>query len=220
MIDSTESNEQDTSTSDQTQAQEQSQGQSTPTVSMEPIDESVYLSTPDAIAIDTNQGQDPRVASVDADSQSAVQLDDSSHPSVDVSAQYPWTLGVTGIYRNLNIAQISSLKLDFGHEPSLQLSIDPSGKLTAQSAITLVNLHWMPPWNKEVEVGLSGLVNLTILPKLSTQYGGQLQAEQHVVPWFSITLSANGGWTPGTGGQPGKFELTGAAGAVIHFDGF
>jgi hypothetical protein len=231
MIDSTESNEQDnsTGTSEQTQeqvqdqpqeqAQEQSQDQSAPSASLGPIDEPVYLSTPEAIAINSEQGGDSRVASADSDSSGAIPVDNSPRPSVDVSAQYPWQLGVTGIYRNLNIAQIRSLHLDFGHEPSIQLSIDPSGKLTAQSAITLVNLHWMPPWNREVEVGLSGLVNTTILPRLSAQYGGQLQAEQHIVDWFSITLSASGGWTPGTSGQPGKFELTGAAGAVIHFDG-
>ena len=27
-------------------------------------------------------------------------------------------------------------------------------------------------------------------------------------------------WTPGTSGNPGKFEVTGSVGAVIHFDGF
>lgn len=229
MIDTTESNEQadSTNTSEQTQeqvqaqpqeqAQEQSQDQ--PSASLGPIDESVYLSTPEALAIESSQRQDRRVASADSDSSDAVPLDESPHPSVDVSIQYPWSLGVTGIYRNLNIAQIRSLHLDFGHEPSLQLSVDPSGGLAAQSAITLVNAHWMPPWNKEVELGLSGLVNTTILPRLSLQYGGQVQAEQHIVDWFSITLGATGAWTPGSGGNPGKFELTGSAGAVIHFDG-
>ena len=69
-------------------------------------------------------------------------------------------------------------------------------------------------------MGLSGLVTTTILPHLSTAYGGQLQAEQHIVDWFSITLGVTGAWTPGTSGNPGKFEVTGAAGAVIHFDGF
>jgi hypothetical protein len=225
-----ESNEQDdsTNTSEQTQeqvqyqpqeqAQERAQDQSTRSASLGPLAESVSLSTLEALAIESSHGQDRRIASADSDSSSAVPLDDSPHPGVDVSVQYPWSLGVTGIYRNLNIAQIRSLHLDFGHEPSLQLSIDPSGGLAVQSAITLVNMHWMPPWNKEVEVGLSGLINTTILPRLSAQYGGQLQAEQHIVDWFSITLGATGAWTPGSVGNPGKFELTGSAGAVIHFE--
>ena len=228
MIDTTESNEQadGTTTSEQTQEQvqeqpqEQAQSQDQPSASLGPIDESVYLATPEALAIESSQGQDRRLASADSASPSAVPLDESPHPSVDLSVQYPWSLGVTAIYRNLNIAQIRSLHLDFGHEPSLQLSIDPSGQLSVQSAITLMNVHWMPPWNRDVELGLSGLINTTILPRLSAQYGGQLQAELHIVDAFSITLGATGAWTPGTGGQPGKFELGGSAGAVIHFDGF
>src|SRR5207249_4626730 len=98
---------------------------------------SVYLSTPEPLAINSDQGQDRRIAS--ADDSGVVLVDDSPHPSVDLTAQYPWQLGVTGVYRNLNIAQIRSLHLDFGHEPSLQLTIDPSGQLAVQSALTLVN---------------------------------------------------------------------------------
>jgi hypothetical protein len=222
MYEDTESNEQsdDQGSSDQPQDQPQDQSQDQPpaSASQEPIDESVYLSTPDAIAVDSDQGQERRVASADADAPTGFPMDESPHPGVDLSVQYPWSLGVTGIYRNLNIAQMRSLHLDFGHEPSLQLSLDPSGGLAVQSAITLVNAHWMPPWNREVEVGLSGLINTTILPRLSAQYGGQLQAEQHIVDWFSITLGVTGAWTPGQSGQPGKFEVSGAAGAVIHFD--
>ncbi len=76
----------------------------------------------------------------------------------------------------------------------------------------------MPPWNREVELGLSGLVNHTLFPRASSALGGQIQAEQHIVPWFSITFSATGMFTPAQRGNPGKFELSPGVGAVFHFN--
>src|SRR5947208_1585240 len=106
MNDSQESTEQDSTqtVSEQTPDPGSSQPETTP---LGPIDENVYLSTPEALAINTDQGQDRRIAS--ADDSGVVPVDDAPHPSVDLQAQYPWQLAVTGIYRNLNIAQIRSL---------------------------------------------------------------------------------------------------------------
>lgn len=201
---------------DQSSDDQNAAGQATVTVAMDPIDAPVDLSTQDPIPVAPSNVSGPGDFPLPNDP--GVVLADSPQPGVDAAIQYPWAFQLTGVYRNLNLAQIESLHLDFVHEPNIQLSIDPSGGLSIQEAVTLINWHWMPPWNSEVEVGLQGLLNTTILPKLSEQYGGQLQAEQHIVPWFSITLSATGTYTPARDGQPGQFGLTGAAGALIHFD--
>jgi hypothetical protein len=212
--------DQDTqSTSDQSTGQDTS-NQSTDQsagASIGPVEEQVYVSSQDAIPVAPGDVQP--AGDYPQDDTGVVLVSDSPHPSVDAQVQYPWTFQVSVIYRNLNLAQIQSLHLDLVHEPNVQLSLDPKGGLSVQSAVTLVNWHWMPPWNREVEVGLSGILNNTIIPKLSTQYGGQLQLEQHIVPWFSITLGATGSYSPPRGGQPGQFGLTGAAGALFHFDG-
>ncbi len=203
---------------DQSSDDDNAAGQATVTVSMDAIDAPVDVSTPDPISIAPGDVSSP--GDYPIPNNPDVVLADSPQPGVDASVQYPWAFQVTGVYRNLTLAEIKSLHLDFVHEPNIQLSLDPSGGLSVQEAITLVNWHWMPSWNGEVEIGLQGLLNTTILPKLSEQYGGQLQAEQHIVPWFSITLSATGTFTSPQRGQPGQFGLTGAAGALIHIDAF
>ena len=117
------------------------------------------------------------------------------------------------------MAQIRSKHLDLGHEPQASLSIDSQGGLSSQFAFTLINWHYMPRWNHELEVGLSALANYTLVPKLSSLYGTQLQVEQHIVPWFSVTLNATGYWIPPQAGQPGRFGASAGLGALIHFDG-
>jgi hypothetical protein len=186
---------------------------------MDAIESSVYLSVGDDIPV-SQDDVEPRGDYPTQDNPDVVLVSDTPHPSVDVQLQYPWTLQASAIYRNLNLAQIQSMHLDFVHEPTVSLTIDPSGRLSVQSAVTLINLHWMPPWNGELELGLSGLVQTQILPKLTEEYGGQVQLEQHVVPWFSITLSATGAYAPPVQGQSGKFAVDAGVGALFHFDGF
>jgi hypothetical protein len=147
---------------------------------------------------------------------SAVVQRDGPKPGVDVQAQYPWSLQMSFVYRDLNMAAFR--KLDFGHEPTVQFAIDPSGKLSTQVAIGLVNLHWIPPWKAEIEAQIQPFANFTLLPKLASAYGGTVQAEQHILPWVGLTISANGTWTLPQSGNPGTFKVDGNAGVVLHLD--
>ncbi len=106
------------------------------------------------------------------------------------------------------------------HEPNLSLTLDSENVVSVQEALTLINAHWMPPWNRELEVGLQAAATQTILPKLSSAYGGSVQAEQHIIPSFSVTLSINGTLTPAQGGEKASFAVTGNVGVLVHFDGF
>ncbi len=138
------------------------------------------------------------------------------------AAPVPWSFQVTGLWRNLTLPVIGSdpLGLDILHEPGVSLAIDSSQAISAQAGITLLNFHWMPPWKRQLEVGLSGYVNTTLLPQLAVALGGQLQAEQHIVPWFSVTLGVSGNWTPPQNGSPGQFAVTGNTSALVHFNLF
>ena len=180
-----------------------------------PIDQKVELSTPEPITVPARElgdfpEPDPNAPTAQAD-------DDTAHPSADIAVQVPFSYQGTLIYRNLNVAQIRSLHLDIGHEPSVSMVLSPTGGLAVQEAITLINWHWRPKWYPEIEVGLSAVLQQTLLNQPNASGGGQLQIEQHIVPWFSITLSASGMYSPAQRGRDGKFELGPAAGAVIHF---
>jgi hypothetical protein len=195
-----------------------------------PVDIPVPLSTPSPVELRPSDAQGPGdyptpstevVMGFWASGGPQVQRDDEKpHPSVDAQASLPFSLQGTLVYRNINIAQIRSLNLDFGHEPQVSWTLDSSGELSQQYAIGLVNWHWMPPWNRELEIGLQAFAEYTLLPRLTSAYGGQVQVEQHVVPWFSITLSASGAYKPPSGGDPGSLDPSGGVGALIHFDGF
>lgn len=168
-----------------------------------------------------------------------VQRDDKPHPSADAQSQstggivtpkgnpapVPWSLQASAIYRNLNIAQIKSLNLDIGHEPNISLTIDAAGGLSAQYAIGIINGRWMKLWNKDIEIQLQAIANYTLLEKLkatqpASSYSLQVQAEQHIVPWFSITLNVSGTWTPAQAGKPSTLGMTGGGSALFHFDAF
>jgi hypothetical protein len=206
----------------------------------EPVDSQLDLSVPEEIPVPPDQlpsqpgdyepPSDPNVAMAKRVQRTIVlqRDDDKPHPSADAQnqstvtlagpTQAPWSLQVTAIYRNLNIAQIKALHLDLGHEPQVSLSVDSTGGMSTQLAFTLINWHYMPSWNREIEVGLSALANYTLYPKLSSLYGTQLQVEQHIVPWFSVTLNASGYWIPPQGGESGKFGASAGLGGLIHFD--
>jgi hypothetical protein len=163
--------------------------------------------------------------------------DDTPHPSADAQQQttgaiakpsgaappVPCSLQLAGIYRNINIWKKDSGKgweLDLGHEPNISVSVDLKGAVSTQSALTLINLQWLPPWKHQIELGLSGLIQTQLLPNLSEGFGGQLQAEQHLMPWFSITANVSLLASPAQFGQPGTLLVTGGIGALVHFDGF
>jgi hypothetical protein len=134
------------------------------------------------------------------------------------NAPAPFTITSSVVLDKFDIFHIPQLNLDFGHEPSFQLQLDPSSGVSAQAAIALINLHWNPPWGHEVEASISPFVQGTLKPLALTQVGGQIQAEQHVTGTLSITLTATGGYQPPTPGQQGGLVLTGGAGVLLHFD--
>jgi hypothetical protein len=157
--------------------------------------------------------------------------DDTPHPSGDLQGQdtfpihlppgsqpVPWSLQLTLVYRNIDV--VPGEKWQFVHEPNVSIAVDLKGEVSVQSAITLINSQWVPPWKKRVEVGLGAFLQTQLLPNLSSAYGGQLQAEQHITPWFSVTVGATGTWTPARGGSAGALSVTGGLGALVHFDGF
>lgn len=165
-----------------------------------------------------------------------VQRDDNSpHLSGDVAGQgqgtvaqtphtpaaAPVTIDVSLIYRNLDLWHSASGNWEVVHEPQIQVIGDSGLSLSVQEAITLVNLHWMPPWKRELEFGLSAFAQQTLLPAFGTSYGAQLQAEQHLAPWFSLTATITGSYAPPMGSDTtGVLSGTVGAGFLIHFDGF
>jgi hypothetical protein len=216
---------------------------------IEPFDIQIPFSTPEPIDIPTRSSDEPEPGDYPLPDNSTyamaklvegaplVQRDDNDkpHPSADAQNQStlglvsptgppaPWSLQGTLIYRNINVGQLTKPQnkswLDFGHEPNISLTLDSQGGFSIQEAITLINLHWTPPWNKELEVGLQAAATQSLLPKLSSAYGGSVQAEQHIIPWFSITLNISGNLTPGQRGEKGTFSATAGLGGLIHFDG-
>jgi hypothetical protein len=134
------------------------------------------------------------------------------------NAPAPFTITSSVVLDKFDIFHIPQLNLDFGHEPSFQLQLDPSSGVSAQAAIALINLHWNPPWGHEVEASISPFVQASLMPLALTQIGGQIQGEQHLTGTLSITLTATGGYQPPTPGQQGGLVLTGGAGVLLHFD--
>ena len=191
------------------------------TISIGPLDREIPLPSQDPIEVAPQVGDFPQP---DPNAPTA-QADEDPHPSADIAVQVPFSYQATVIYRNLNLKTIESLHLDLLHEPSISLVISPSSGLAVQQAITLINWDWVPKVWPHVEVGLSAIAQQTILnarrPDGSggpgPSYGGQLQIEQHTVPWFSITLNLSGMYTPGQPNKPGHLDVGPAIGGVIHF---
>jgi hypothetical protein len=159
--------------------------------------------------------------------------DDKPHVSGDVSAQggagvagagagqaAPVQVGLTLIYRNLDVWQSPDGNWELVHEPQIQLIGDSRLTLSVQEAITMVNATWMPPWQAKIEFGLSAFAQQQLLPALGSSYGTQLQAEQHVNAWFSVTGTLTGTYTPPFGGQTeGMLSLGAGIGVLVHLDG-
>lgn len=146
--------------------------------------------------------------------------DDKPHISADAQMQVPVSLSVSGIYRNFNLAENKKWKLEFGHEPTLQLSADPKSGLSAQFLWGIVNRAWMMPiLNKKAELQLQALASVNVLPKLSQMYGGGVQFEQHLRPWLGFTLGVQGGYVPATKDDPGKFSgISVTGGWTFHWE--
>ena len=168
------------------------------------------------------------------ESRSLQRDDDTPHPSADAAqqsggsiAQTPGTpppaavqLNFAIIYRNLNLWQNAGKTWEVVHEPQIQIIGDSHATLSLQEAITLVNVHWTPPWKSEIETGLSIFSQQSLLPALGNQGGAQAQVEQHIRPWFSVTGTLQGSYQPPVGGQKGVLSLGAGLGVVFHFDGF
>jgi len=134
------------------------------------------------------------------------------------AAPAPFTVSSSVVLKNVDLLHVPSLHLDIGHEPSLTFQVDPASGLSAQAAIALLNVHWMPFWNREVEVSLSPFIQTTLVPLALSQAGIQLQAEQHLTGTLSLTLSATGAYQPPQPGQFGGLAVTGGAGLLVHVD--
>jgi hypothetical protein len=138
--------------------------------------------------------------------------DNGPHLGVDASLSYPWSAQFTLVGRNVNLRTWGDprrLSLDLFHEPNLSLTLDPAAGLSAQEMVALLNLHWIPPWQREIEVPLSAFLNES-LSSGAVSGGVQLQVEQHIVDWFSITASISGT----VGG--GNVTLSGNGGILFH----
>jgi hypothetical protein len=182
---------------------------------------------------ETGPGESPPTVMAYLESYATVQRDDPPHVSGDVAGQTgvmptpgtaaptPVSLGLSLIYRNLNLGPSSSGRWELFHEPQIQLTCDTGLTVSVQESIALVNVHWMPPWKSEIELALSGFAQQQLLPSLSGSAGGQLGVEQHLTPWFSVTGTLSGTYTPPTGGQPsGILAVVAGTGVVFNFDGF
>jgi hypothetical protein len=136
------------------------------------------------------------------------------------AAPTPFQIAMTVLYRGYDMWQTADGKWQFVHEPSFQL-LEAPGTFSMQEAITLVNSQWMPPWNDQIEVGLSAFTQQQIVPKLSVSGGAQLQATYHFSPVFSVNATLTGTYTPPAGGgTTGTVSLTGGAGITITLDSF
>jgi hypothetical protein len=137
---------------------------------------------------------------------------DAPHLGVDASLTWPWSGQFTLVARNVNLhtwGDPHRLALDLFHEPNISLTLDPASGLSFQEMVALLDLHWVPPWRREIEVSLSAFLNEAV-PTGAMSGGGQLQVEQHIVDWFSITVSMSG-----TANSSG-FLMSGNAGVLFH----
>jgi|GEM_PF-1432261 len=160
---------------------------------------------------------------------------DDNHPHWGIDRQYgyqfpirmspgadpvaPWSYQQTFVYRNVNLWSGSSgrFTLDLLHEPNAALGFDSLGGMSVQAAITLINLHWMAPWHRELELGLGSFINTSILPQIGLQAGVQSQLEAHILDQLSVTFTLQGTWVPPQSSQPGQFNVVGSPGVLFHF---
>jgi hypothetical protein len=116
------------------------------------------------------------------------------HVGYDFSVSYPWQAQFTVVLRNVNLLTLGDPKkiaVDLFHEPNLSLTLDPKSGLSMQQMIALLNVHWIPPWQREIEIPISVFIN-EATTKQPVTGGAQGQVEQHIVDWFSITASMSG----------------------------
>ena len=144
---------------------------------------------------------------------------EAPHLGVDVQVgrsigSAPWSLQAGLVYRDYNKWKDKARKIDYLHEPNISLTFDSKGGIAAQEAISVINKHWMPAWNREIETSIQLLLNENLSPKLGISGGVQGQGEFHVTPdTLSLALSLTG-----TVDQTGTFALTGQASIVLHLD--
>jgi hypothetical protein len=177
--------------------------------------------TPDKGGDKTDQGA-PSDAKKDAQKEVALSNQEpveAPHLAVDVQGGVAtgaarWSLQAGLVYRDYNKWKDKARKIDYLHEPNISLTFDSAGGIAAQEAISLINKHWMPAWNREIETSIQLLLNENLSPKLGVSGGLQGQGEFHITPdSLSLALSVTG-----TVDNTGTFALTGQASILLHLD--
>ena len=139
---------------------------------------------------------------------------DGPHLGADLQVGYPWSIQGSLVIKDFNLRSFGDPKkvsVDLFHEPSLSLSLDPKSGLTGQALVGVLDLHFYPLWKKEAELSLNAFVNAQLSQQGPATYGGQLQLEEHVTGWLSVTLSLSG--TAGDG-----FVVSPGGGLLFHYD--
>ena len=174
------------------------------------LQETHTLSTQPAIAVPPADDDDKPHAGFDVQAGGTGTI--AKPKTADAPA--PWSLQATYVAKNVDLKKWgdpSRISVDLFHEPNLSLTLDSGGALTAQAALALLNLHWIPPWKKEIEVPLSAFLNVAVSPKSGHPSGGlQLQLEQHIVKYFSITVNIAGTV------DNGQLIMTGGGALLFH----
>lgn len=139
---------------------------------------------------------DTAMAKHDMSSPSVQRDEDQSGPRADISAggqgtitsprknpatgtapasPAPFTITSSVVLAGVDVLTASRgpWRVDFLHEPSFQLQLDPASGLSAQATVALVNVHWMPPWRREIEASISPFIQTTLTPLALAQIGGQ-----------------------------------------------
>jgi Domain of unknown function (DUF4157) len=206
----------------------------------------VSLSAPDALPVpdpsgvgdypttgETGPGSTPPTVMAYANGHTSIQRDDPPHVSGDVTGQVGGTAGQplqlqfggTLIYRNLDAWQSADGNWEFLHEPQIQvvpqfqLTGGSGTTLSIQESIALIDVHWKPLWDKDIEFSLSVFEQSQLFPTLSNSGGVQVGKEIHVTEAFGVTGSVSCAYTPpSVPGQPGGWLWSGGGGVVIHLD--
>jgi hypothetical protein len=131
--------------------------------------------------------------------------------------QAPYQMQVTRTLHMIPPLSLDKLHIDLFQDPQISIGVDSQGTLSAQIAQNLFMLHLMRHWKTPVDLGLSAVWQQNFLPKLQSQQGGQLQAEQHVTKTFSVTWTIQGMRTDSEDGKSRVWSVTGSAGIIKYF---
>jgi hypothetical protein len=131
--------------------------------------------------------------------------------------QAAYQMQVTRTIHLLPPLSLDKLHIDFFQDPQISIGVDAQGTLSTQVAQNLFTVHFLRNWKTPVDLGLSAVWQQNILPKLQSQQGGQLQAEQHVTKTFSVTFTMQGMRTDSDDGKSRVWSVTAAGGVITYF---